>query len=229
MENTNKKLAVFDIDGTIFRSSLTIQMFNELIKEGIAPESALENTSKVITEWQNRQRSYRDVEQSIVDEFLKNLVGKNVEDVKRASEQVVNRVYQQVYVYTRDLISQLKKDGYYLLAISGSPVEVVNSFVTKWGFDNAYATVLETKDGKYTGAKSVEAWKIKKELLAQFVKEHDFSLEGSVGVGDTFSDVAFLEMVENPIAFNPNQQLYDEAKARGWKIVVERKDVIYHL
>jgi phosphoserine phosphatase len=38
-----------------------------------------------------------------------------------------------------------------------------------------------------------------------------------------------LEAVENPIAFNPNQTLYNHAKKRGWEIVVERKDVIYEL
>ena len=39
----------------------------------------------------------------------------------------------------------------------------------------------------------------------------------------------FLEMVENPICFNPNEKLYTEAKRQGWKVVVERKDVIYEL
>jgi len=34
-------------------------------------------------------------------------------------------------------------------------------------------------------------------------------------------------MVDKPIAFNPNSKLYRYAKRAGWKIVVERKDVIY--
>jgi len=36
-------------------------------------------------------------------------------------------------------------------------------------------------------------------------------------------------MVEKPICFNPNQKLHQYAKRAGWEIVVERKDVIYHL
>jgi phosphoserine phosphatase len=36
-------------------------------------------------------------------------------------------------------------------------------------------------------------------------------------------------MVETPICFNPNKKLYEYAKRSGWKIVVERKDVIYDL
>ncbi|MFH1246519.1 MAG: hypothetical protein V1489_01955, partial [Candidatus Liptonbacteria bacterium] len=47
------------------------------------------------------------------------------------------------------------------------------------------------------------------------------------GVGDTESDVSFLKMVERPICFNPNKELYAKAKKRGWRVVVERKDVVY--
>jgi len=32
-----KKLAIFDIDGTIFRSSLTIELLESLIEEGVFP------------------------------------------------------------------------------------------------------------------------------------------------------------------------------------------------
>jgi phosphoserine phosphatase len=38
-----------------------------------------------------------------------------------------------------------------------------------------------------------------------------------------------LEMVERSICFNPNSALYKQAQVRGWEVVVERKDVVYHL
>jgi hypothetical protein len=42
-------------------------------------------------------------------------------------------------------------------------------------------------------------------------------------------DIPMLELVENPICFNPNAQLYRIAKLNKWKIIVERKDVIYEI
>jgi phosphoserine phosphatase len=69
----------------------------------------------------------------------------------------------------------------------------------------------------------------KAEILKRAVEKEKLTLKGSVGVGDTESDVAFLKMVERPICFNPNQKLYQYAKRAGWEIVVERKDVVYHL
>jgi phosphoserine phosphatase len=65
--------------------------------------------------------------------------------------------------------------------------------------------------------------------LEAFLVETGMKLEGSVGVGDTLSDVGFLEMVEIPIAFNPNRALFEAALERRWPLVVERKDVIYSL
>jgi phosphoserine phosphatase len=41
--------------------------------------------------------------------------------------------------------------------------------------------------------------------------------------------MGFLKLVEHPIAFNPNQNLKAAAEANGWKIVVEKKDVVYEI
>jgi phosphoserine phosphatase len=54
-------------------------------------------------------------------------------------------------------------------------------------------------------------------------------MKGSYGIGDTESDVKFLEVVENPIAFNPNENLRKIAEKKGWRIVVEKKDVVYEI
>jgi phosphoserine phosphatase len=62
-----------------------------------------------------------------------------------------------------------------------------------------------------------------------FERHPDLTRDGAVAVGDTDGDIPLLESVTHPICFNPNQALYTEAKRRGWEIVIERKDVIYHL
>ena len=69
----------------------------------------------------------------------------------------------------------------------------------------------------------------KHEHLHELINKHGLSRHDSVGVGDTASDIDMLGMVSEPICFNPNKQLHQHAKIAGWKIVVERKDVIYEL
>ena len=38
-----------------------------------------------------------------------------------------------------------------------------------------------------------------------------------------------LEIVDNPIAFNPDKEFFQVVKDHGWKIVVERKNMVYEL
>ena len=42
-------------------------------------------------------------------------------------------------------------------------------------------------------------------------------------------DASVLKLVETAIAFNPEDKLYTLAKEQAWKIVIERKNVIYEL
>ena len=84
--------------------------------------------------------------------------------------------------------------------------------------------------GRYTGkAKHTYSVHDKKYLVEHAVKKYGATLKGSIGVGDSESDVSFLNMVDRPIAFNPSSGLYKVAKKRGWEIRVERKDVIYKI
>lgn len=69
----------------------------------------------------------------------------------------------------------------------------------------------------------------KANIVKRALEKEKLTLECSIGVGDTEGDISFLELVEQPICFNPNTRLYKHAKRMGWKIVVERKDVIYEL
>jgi len=68
----------------------------------------------------------------------------------------------------------------------------------------------------------------KASILKRAVEREGLTLVGSVGVGDSESDIAFLKLVERPICFNPSSKLYKHAGLAKWKIVVERKDVVYY-
>ena len=136
-----------------------------------------------------------------------------------------------MYRYTRDLIKTLKADDYYLLAISHSPKAILGDFCKEYGFDKVYGKLYETGEtGKFTGNIMEEHLIANKaNVVKRAVEKEGLTLEGSIGVGDTESDIPMLEMVGTPICFNPNSKLYRYAKLNGWKVVVERKDVVYEL
>jgi phosphoserine phosphatase len=118
-----------------------------------------------------------------------------------------------------------------VLGISHSPKFIVDGFGYEHGSDKVYGTYYATgASNNFTGVVEEEALiKNKGAVLTRAARKEGLSLEGVVAVGDTESDIPMLELAARPIAFNPNAALYRHAKLRGWKIVVERKDVVYEL
>jgi len=226
-----KKVAIFDIDGTIFRSSLLIEVTEGLLQAGIFPKKISKTYQASFTKWLSRQGSYEKYIMDVVYAFQKNIKGVSRKDFTAISKQVVDFHKNRVYRYTRDLVKKLKKKGYYLLAISHSPKELADQFCKNLGFNKVYGRVYEVSaQGKFTGnTLYADLIDDKAKILKRAVEKERLTLSHSVGVGDTESDIAFLSIVAHPICFNPNNKLYQHAKKSGWRVVVERKDVIYKL
>ena len=226
-----KKVAIFDIDGTVFRSSLLIELTDALIQEGIFSSKVRKLYSQAYKNWLNRKGPYEEYIEAVVKAFKQNIKGVQYNEFSKISKKVTAFHKDRTYRYSRDIIRSLKKKNYYLLAISHSPQKVVKEFCKKMEFDKIYGRIYEIDRQKRFTGKVLYAELIidKAEILKHAIEKEKLTLKGSVGVGDTESDIAFLKMVEKPICFNPNQKLYQYAKRAGWKIIVERKDVIYHL
>lgn len=222
-----KPLAVFDIDGTIFRSSLVIELTNTLIAAGIFPASAREDYRLSFEQWQNREGEYEQYIQAIIRTFAKYATGAKENQVQAIAEAVIAKLSRRTYRYTRSLIKELQST-HFLIAISGSPEVIVREFAKVYEFDDYSATGYEVKNGRYNGVfdRSIHS---KDKTLRKLVEKHELGLEGSIGVGDTESDVPFMKLTDRPVAFNPNAELLETARKLSWEVVVERKDVIYKL
>lgn len=226
-----KKVAIFDIDGTIFRSSLLIELTSSMVQAGVFPPNIAEKYAKEYRAWLDRRGPYEKYINKLVETFRQYIRGVSYKKFAQVTRRTAKFHQNRVYRYTRDLIGQLRRRGYFLLAISNSPREVVQAFGRGLGFDKIYGTVgEEDKLGRFTGKVLYEDLIFNKaKVLERAVERNNLTLRGSVGVGDTESDIPFLKMVSRPICFNPNKKLYDHARRAGWEIVVERKDVIYKI
>jgi len=226
-----RKVAVFDVDGTIFRSSLLIQLVDKLIARGAFPGDAREVYEKDRLKWLDREGDYQEYIEAVVRAFRTHLKGVHYGELADAAEELVEEQWKRTYRYTRDLLKELRAKDYYLLAVSHSPKTVLDKFCPRLGFDKAYGIVYELGPQElFTGAVVDEHLIMNKaNILKRAVEKEGLTLTRSIGVGDTESDIPFLELVAKPICFNPNMKLYKYAKRLGWDIVVERKDVVYAL
>lgn len=230
-KQTPRKAAIFDVDGTIFRSSLIIELVDELIRSNFLEKKIQKEYEKEYEEWLNRKGSYESYIEALVRSFMKNIKGVYYGDFADVAERVVSEQQHRVYRYTRDLIHKLKKKNYFLLAISQSPKTILESFCKNLGFDKVYGRIYELgPEDRFTG-EMVDLHLIanKANIVHRAVEKENLTLKDSIGIGDTEGDISFLELVETPICFNPNEALHKYAKRAGWKVVVERKDMIYEI
>lgn len=227
---STKRFAVFDIDGTLLRWQMTHAIFDQLGREGHLDPKEYDQMRRARLEWKKRKRpegfrEYEDVLLNIVHDSITNI---DVTAFHQAVEANFREYKDQAYRYTRDLIGKLKRQGYVLLAISGSPIEMIARIADYYGFDDFVGSEHKHVNGHFTGEIVVAATS-KSKILEQMVAKHNLDYKDSVGVGDGETDIGMLDMVEGAIAFNPSKKLFRHAKSKGWKIVIERKNMVYEL
>lgn len=229
--NKGQKTAIFDIDGTLFRSSLLIEIVNSLIEKKIFPKNTKKGFETEKNRWLERKGPYEEYINAVIKTFTDNIKGVSYLDFMELSRETVKKQQWQTYTYTRYLIKTLKTKGYFLLAISQSPKGVLDEFCANFGFDKVYGRIYDLgPEDRFTGKiDAVHLIANKANIVRRAVEKENLTLKESFGVGDTEGDIPFLEMVSYPICFNPNKNLYRHAVLNKWNIVVERKDVIYKI
>lgn len=227
---SNRPFAVFDIDGTLIRWQLYHAVVDRLAKQQLLGPQAHEMLKDARMQWKRRTHpdSFREYELKLIKIYESSLKNLKPHEFDEAVKDIAHEYKEQVYTYTRQLIKKLTADGYMILAISGSQHEVVEQVAKLYGFDDVEGTRYDRTGGKFTGEKFVASHD-KKTVLQKLIDKHNLTTKDSVAVGDSGSDIAMLEMVDNPIAFNPDRILLEEAKKRSWNIVIERKNVVYEL
>lgn len=225
-----QKFAVFDIDGTLIRWQLYHSIVTELAHRGCLSPHAEQTINDARMTWKRRShsKSFDEYEDTLVHTYLDAVRGLQVQDFLAAVDVVFEEYKDQVYTYTRDLIRRLKADGYLLFAVSGSQKEIIAKLADYYGFDDYRGSDFERQGDTFTG-NFLSPFKGKAGPLRELMQKHGVTTTGSIGVGDTKSDISMLEIVEQPIAFNPSFELYEAAAANKWTIVVERKSMIYEL
>jgi HAD superfamily hydrolase (TIGR01490 family) len=225
-----KKFAAFDIDGTLIRWQLYHALVDRLIKDGFSSPESWERIHESRMSWKTRSHAeaFKAYEHELINVYDTILTSLTVKQFNEVVEAVFEEYKDQVYVYTRELIKNIKSQGYLLFAISGSQIEIVKKIAGYYGFDDFSGSVYVQADGMFTG-KVILPHLNKNKVLNELISKHKAGLEGSIAVGDSVGDASMMELVEQPIAFNPEAKLFSVAKEKAWKVVVERKNMVYEL
>jgi HAD superfamily phosphoserine phosphatase-like hydrolase len=231
---SKRRFAVFDIDGTIYRGNLTWDFFNKLIRANLIPSNSLDQLEAFYVAHDTRMHdnSYRDYDKKLIEVFCDSLLKlENMEQYWAIGIELANETSKRSYKYSKELLAQLKEKNYYLIAITNAVGAVAIPYSKLLGFNaiDANEELIDDSSGMIIDWAINRRGPTKAEVLKSLIINNGLSYKSSYGIGDTMSDFEMLEIVENPIVFNPEKNLQSLAIQKGWQIIVERKNVIYHL
>lgn len=141
------------------------------------------------------------------------------------------RQWQQLFMTTKitpmllpkaeQLLRTHRAQGDYLLVMTSTNSFIARPITEYLEVDEMLASDGEIIDGRYTGAPSgipcFQEGKVKR--LQLWLEDTVHQLEGAYFYSDSHNDLPLLEVVDNPVAVDPNPALKKIASERGWQIM----------
>ena len=233
-----KKIAAFfDIDGTIYREGLITEVFKKIIKYELVSENKWYNEVRpAYLSWDKRQGDYDAYLQKMVDIYTEAIKGIDKYHIDYIAKKVIDQKGDRVYTFTRERIKWHKDQGHIVIAISGSPSELVREMSKKYNMDDYKGTIYKLDDNQKYSGDVIPMWDHKSKLSAinELVEKYNIDLSKSFAYGDTSGDFTMFQSVGIPYAINPTKELLykvmnDNEIKEKIKVIVERKDVTYSL
>ncbi len=204
-------IAAFDYDETLGRGVIHWKFGPHLANLGVIlnPQEDEELINMRLGR-HRRERQYKDYEERLIELSLKYyadakvsrgaLAGQAKSFVAQAS------ILEEQYAFPRALFQVLKELGYALVLISWGPTELIHPLAERMGFHHAIGNLMETnEEGIFTGQDG--RLPIKEQDMLAVVEEFGYSLNGSVAIGDSGTDLGMLRLATTGIAFNPKVSL----------------------
>jgi HAD superfamily hydrolase (TIGR01490 family) len=129
-------------------------------------------------------------------------------------------IADKIWAGTRALAQMHLDAGQQVWLVTATPLELAQIIAKRLGLTGALGTVAESKDGVFTG-------RLVGDILHGIGKAHavrslavreGLNLKRCTAYSDSHNDVPMLSLVGTAVAINPDPDLRELAKNRGWEI-----------
>lgn len=155
------------------------------------------------------------------DRALMMVKGISVADIEQIGEEIYDEYIEpKLWKGTVSIAQQHRTVGREVWLVTATPLEVANVIAQRLELTGALGTVVESKDGVYTGALATPILHAaeKAQAVRALAKQNKINLSKSWAYSDSYNDVPLLEAVGHPVAINPDARLRAYAKRRGWQM-----------
>lgn len=213
------KLAIFDLDNTLLHGDSDFLWGEFICQKGLVDKHQYHE--------QNRHfhQQYMDGELDI-EEFVE-FVLTPLSGMKKADFDALHAKFMEQkikYIMTRQarkLIAKHRDAGHTLLIITATNELITTPIAKAYEIDNLLATRAEVKrnviTGKSPGTPCFQDGKITR--LDEWLEENNYEPEETWFYSDSRNDIPLLEKVDNPVAVDPDDALFDHAQLLGWDIM----------
>ncbi|WP_127784070.1 HAD-IB family hydrolase [Rhodococcus sp. X156] len=155
------------------------------------------------------------------EQALSFVAGRETAEIRRLGEEIYDElIADKIWTGTRAL-AQLHLDaGQQVWLVTATPVELAEIIARRLGLTGALGTVAESEGGKFTGrlVGDILHGTAKAQAVRSLAAREGLDLRRCTAYSDSHNDVPMLSVVGNAVAVNPDQDLREVAKARGWQI-----------
>ena len=226
------KLAVFDLDGTLFEGNIITAFLLHHRKHKVNRLRLylyFASHSLLVLLWKIGLYSAMSMRGMWAKNMSWLMTGMSIEDGHRcfewiADNYVVPQIRQDVY---KRVLGDLE-DGFRVILLSGTPLPLLKVITHKLGLRECVGTPLKTINGKYNGRiePPVAQGPGKIERLKEYLSDQAEHIDWlhSYAYADSITDEGFLSLFGNPVAVYPDPALADLATERNWHIFGSVRD-----
>jgi HAD superfamily hydrolase (TIGR01490 family) len=155
------------------------------------------------------------------DTALSFAAGRSVAEFTAIGEEIYDELMaHRIWAGTRALAQMHLDAGHRVWLVTATPVELATIIARRLGLTGALGTVSESVDGYYTGRLVGEILHgpAKAHAVQALADAEGLDLSRCTAYSDSVNDVPMLSAVGTAVAINPDAELRDIARERGWQV-----------
>lgn len=212
-------LAIFDLDNTLIGGDSDHAWGEFLCKKGIVDTEEYRRANDYF--YEQYKSGGLDIHEYLNFALLP-LTQHEVSQLKTWHDEFMREMIEPIMLPKADaLLKKHREQGDFLLIITATNSFVTQPIADRLGVDAILATDPEMKDGAYTGhvAGTPCFQHGKVERLHSWLADTGHSLKDSYFYSDSHNDLPLLELVDHPVAVNPDEILDEHAQKQGWEVL----------
>ncbi len=211
-------LAIFDLDETLLAGDSCTLFCEFLVNEGLVSAEFLQQDALMMERYHAQTLVLNDY----ISFLMSPILHLSVSDIDALMPRFVEHyITPRIYPEARQLLAEYQQQGVRVLIISATCEFIVNAIAKKLAVSDVLAIQLQTLDNRYSGnvvgVPTFQQGKVTR--LQHWLTEQQESINGALFYSDSINDLPLLELVEYPIATNPDHQLMAIAIERRWPVL----------